>query len=252
MILHKLFLKTANALISLIIIICLLVVGLYSVYALWDNHRIYQAAENVQADMLEFKPDVERPSFRELYAINKDICAWVSLDNTDIDHPVVQGDTNLTYVNKDIYGNFALAGSIFLDTRCDNSFRDTYSLLYGHHMVESRMFGDLELYKDKAFFDNNKSGVLILPDRAYDLEIFACMLVPASEDMIFEPGMHQGSIDALLDYAEDESVQYSREVAAKAVSDRDPKILSLTTCSEEYTDARTIVLARMTLHKSAE
>ena len=114
------------------------------------------------------------------------------------------------------------------------------------------MFGDLELYKDKAFFVHNQSGVLILPDRAYDLEIFACMLVPASDDAIFEPGLYQGNIDALLDYAENHAVQFSSETAKKAGTKTKPQVLALSTCAEEYTDARTVVLALMTLHKTAE
>ena len=95
----------------------------------------------------------------------------MTLDNTNIDHPVVQGQDNLTYVNRDVYGNFALAGSIFLDSRNDSSFSDPYSLLYGHHMENSGMFGDLALYKEEAFFQENSTGYLITPEGVYDLEI---------------------------------------------------------------------------------
>lgn len=152
------------------------VAGVYAAYALWDNNRIYSAANDVQADMVKIKPAVEEDggaSFEELLAINRDVCGWVTLDNTKIDHPVLQDSTNLTYINRDVYGNFALAGSIFLDTRNERDFSDAYSLLYGHHMENSGMFGDLDLYKDQTFFDENSAGMLILPDRAYNLEIFA-------------------------------------------------------------------------------
>lgn len=170
-------LKAADSFVNLIVILCLSVAGIYAAYALWDNSRIYTAANDVQADMIKMKPDVEEDggaSFEELLAINSDVCAWVMLDNTNIDYPVLQGSTNLTYINQDVYGNFALAGSIFLDTRNKSDFSDAYSLLYGHHMENSGMFGDLDLYKEQAFFDDNITGMLILPDRAYNLEIFAC------------------------------------------------------------------------------
>ena len=67
-------------------------------------------------------------SFEELLGINPDVCAWVTLDNTAIDYPVVQGEDNFTYVNTDVYGDFSLAGSIFLDVNCDKNFTDPYSL----------------------------------------------------------------------------------------------------------------------------
>ena len=41
-----------------------------------------------------------------------------------IDYPILQGEDNLSYINTDVYGSFALAGSIFLDSRCDNTFHD--------------------------------------------------------------------------------------------------------------------------------
>ena len=130
----RFILKIANSLLDFIIIISLLLAGTYAGYALWDNNQVYAAASNVQADMIKLKPiltenEDEGASFEELLVINKDVCAWVTVDNTNIDFPILQGKTNLTYINRDVYGNFALAGSIFLDSRNDKEFHDIVSLL---------------------------------------------------------------------------------------------------------------------------
>ena len=248
----RFILKAADRLITWIVVSVLVLVGLYAIYALWDNHRIYQAAGNVQADMLQLKPDIDRPSLAELQAINPDACAWVALDNTNIDHPVLQGVDNMTYINTDIYGKFALAGSIFLDSRCDRYFRDRYSLIYGHHMDDHAMFGDMDLYKDTEFFKRNKTGVLITEDRTYDLEIFACLIVGASEDMIFEPSLWHADINQLLNYTEQKALQIRPETIEEIKQMDDPQILALSTCSYEYSDARTIILAVMTPHNPAD
>ena len=248
-------LKTANALVNLVVILCLCVAGAYAVYALWDNNRIYAAASDVQADMVKIKPAVEEDggaSFAELLTINEDVCAWVTLDNTKIDHPVLQGSTNLTYVNKDVYGNFALAGSIFLDTRNSRDFTDAYSLLYGHHMENSGMFGDLDLYKDPTFFDENTTGMLILPDRAYKLEIFACMLIEAGDDAIFDPEQWQTDIGGLLSFARENNLHLREETVGRLERMESPQILALSTCSTEFTDARTIILAVMEPYQAAD
>ena len=248
-------LKTANALVNLVVILCLCVAGAYAVYALWDNNRIYAAASDVQADMVKIKPAVEEDggaSFAELLTINEDVCAWVTLDNTKIDHPVLQGSTNLTYVNKDVYGNFALAGSIFLDTRNSRDFTDAYSLLYGHHMENSGMFGDLDLYKDQTFFDENSTGMLILPDRAYKLEIFACMLIEAGDDAIFDPEQWQTDIGGLLSFAGENNLYLREETVGRLERMESPQILALSTCSTEFTDARTIILAVMEPYQAAD
>lgn len=255
----RLILKAANSLVNLVVIIALFIAGTYAGYALWDNNRVYSAAGNVQADMIRLKPKIEiteeeeGASFDELLVINPDVCAWVTVDNTNIDFPVLQGETNLTYINTDVYGNFALAGSIFLDSRNARDYSEPYSLLYGHHMEKSEMFGDLELFKDQKFFDENKTGMLITPNRIYNLEIFACLLVDSGEDNIFDPTLWQTDIDGLLTFAEENSMYLRTETIEELRLAENPQVLALTTCSTEFTNARTIVLAVMEpYHQPAE
>lgn len=257
---HRTVLRAANSLFNLVVILLLLAAGSYSAFALWDNQRIYAAAGDVQADMMKLKPEVittEEDSgadFSELLAVNPDVCGWITLDNTNVDYPVLQGETNFTYINTDVYGNFALAGSIFLDTRCSKEFTDPYSLIYGHHMADSKMFGDLDLYKDETFFQENTTGSLVLPGKAYQLEIIACLLVPASEDHIFEPTTWQDSnISRLLEFVENNALNLHDEIMRELKAAEDPfKMLALSTCSYEYTDARTIVLTWMKPFSSEE
>lgn len=250
----RLFLRTTNFLLSFVVLVFLCIAGAYAGYALWDNSQIYAAAENVQADMMKLKPKTDEaqqgPTFEQLQAINPDVCAWVTLDNTKIDHPVLQGQDNMSYINTDVYGNFALAGSIFLDSRNDNAFGDTFSLLYGHHMENSGMFGDLDLYKDRQFFLDNTSGLLILPDSSYDLEIFACLVVEASDNMIFDPTRWQADISNLLSYTKENAMYFRQETLDMLAKEDCPHILAFSTCSAEFTDARTVVLARMENHLS--
>lgn len=247
-------LKAANSLLNFVVILSLCVSGIYAGYALWDNNQVYAAAQNVQADMIKLKPKVVEEedagaSFEELLAINEDVCAWVSLDNTNIDFPILQGETNLTYINMDVYGNFALAGSIYLDSRNEHEFHDIVNLLYGHHMDDGEMFGDLDKYKDEKFFHENKTGSLILPDRIYDLEIFACILVGASEDVIFEPQEYKSDIKKLLDFTEQNAMYYDTDTIAELrETNGEQQILIFSTCSTEFTDARTIVLTIMKPH----
>ena len=151
----------------------------------------------------------------------------------------------MVYLNQDVYGDFALAGSIFLDSRNDRTFSDRYSLLYGHHMKNGSMFGDLDLYKDEAFFTKNTTGMLILPDRSYKLEIFACLLIEAGDDYIFEPNQWQNDIDGLISYAEKNALHLHQDTVNELRKDSNLQVLALSTCSSEFTDARTIILAAM-------
>ena len=99
---------------------------LYGAYSLWDTCQINRRAF-ISGELMKYKPagkTDESPSLQELQKINPDVCAWLTVDGTKIDYPVVQGETNLEYINQDIYGEFALSGSIFLDSRNDRKFID--------------------------------------------------------------------------------------------------------------------------------
>lgn len=89
----RIFLKTANSLLSAVIVLFLVVAGAYSAYALWDNMQVYASVDDIQSQLLKYKPtpgEDNGPTFEELRAINPDVCAWITLDGTKIDYPVLQ------------------------------------------------------------------------------------------------------------------------------------------------------------------
>lgn len=247
----KVLLKAANFCVSLVVIVTMCAAGAFSVYALWDNSQVYRAAGDVQASMLHLKPQADPtaaagPTFDELLAVNPDVCAWLTLDGTNIDYPVLQGETNLTYINTDVYGNFALAGSIFLDSRNSSTFADAFSLLYGHHMENSQMFGDLDKYRSVDFLQQTNTGTLLVPGGKYALRVFACLSLPASDERIYQPLQWQAdTISTLLDRLQPDALCVNQAELDALRAAQDPKVLCMSTCSSDYTDARTVVLAAM-------
>lgn len=239
-------LRAANGLLDGVTALLVLLAVVWSGYALWDNSRVYAAADNVQAGLLAFKPQPQEDnslSFGQLRDINPDVCGWLTLDGTAIDFPIVQGEDNMTYINTDVYGNFSMSGSIFLDSNCDPSFREPYALVYGHHMNDHVMFTDLDLYKDENFFRSNTTGTLALPDRVCRLKIFACLIVPSSEDQIYNPSLWRNGVSGLLQFSRENALFVNEEVLSRLEEDPNAQVLALSTCSSEFTNARTIVLA---------
>lgn len=238
-------LRLLNSLVSLVLIIALFLFGAYAVYALWDNNQVYQAAEDVQMELKRLKPSADGedgPTFEELLKINPDVCAWITMDGTKIDYPVLQGENNLSYINKDVYGKFALAGSIFLDCRNQKDFSDPYNLLYGHHMSESHMFGDLDLYEKESFFRKNTTGTLLLPGKVYDLKVLAFIRVTASEEEIFNLDVFRNDSAGVARFTQQKAQLKNEELETIGPDDQ---LLALSTCSSDFTDARVIVLTKM-------
>lgn len=249
-------LQVCQGIVNLAVALTLLLCGSFGMYALWDNGQVLSSADDVQAELLQWKPkaveeEASAPdnteAFSQLRRINPDVCAWITMDGTGIDYPVLQGPNNLSYISRDVFGNFSLAGSLFLDSRDDPGFGERYALLYGHHMADGKMFGDLDLYKEETFFSENQTGQLILPDRVYRLEVALCLVTGASDERIFDPEWVRGHMEECESFYRENALFLREELL-----EEQGKYLALSTCSTEFTDARTVVLARMTAVEQEE
>ena len=116
-----------------------------SAWLIWiyDSYMVYQQATD--NSILKYKPGYETDDETNK-KITGNMVAWLTIDDTNVDYPVMQGEDNNEYLNKDPFGDYALSGSIFLDSRNDPEFKDYYSLIYGHHMEHGMMFGAIDEY----------------------------------------------------------------------------------------------------------
>lgn len=62
----RIFLKTANSLLSAVIVLFLVVAGAYSAYALWDNMQVYASVDDIQSQLLKYKPTPGEDNGRHL------------------------------------------------------------------------------------------------------------------------------------------------------------------------------------------
>lgn len=225
------------------IAIVLVLAVLYSVYSLWDNYQFYQGIKDLQVKLLDLKSKGNKPSFEELRKINPDVVAWITLDGTKIDEPIVQGADNLEYLNKDVYGKYSLGGTVFLDSRCNKNFQDPYSIVYGHYMEKHLMFGDLELYQ-KSFADKHHTGTLMIPGKKYPLKIFATMVIKSTDPYIFDPSEYKINKETFLSYIKTKSIWTQEDLIQTLENDGTKySIVALSTCSTKQVDDRTVVLA---------
>ena len=249
-------LKLLNTIISLLLGALLVIAGFFCVYAIWDAQQVYQQVDDLAVSLQAFRPgtgaqEETRPGLAELQQMNPDVCGWLKLEGTAIDYPVLQGRTNLVYLSTDAFGKYSLAGSIFLDSRNSREADDPYLLVYGHHMDDHRMFGDLELYLDRAFFDAQQGGAFLTPRRSFRVLPFLCMSAKETEQLFFDPELASLSLPALLDEAErravclDKGLLEEMKAAAQDESREPPPVLAMATCAEGAAEDRTLLLAAL-------
>ena len=240
--------KIANKILMIFVIITSLILFMFSVYVLYD---VFYTGRNayISYDLLQYRPDVTetnkdgKPDFEELKKINPDTVGWVEIYDTNICYPIVQGQDDLEYAGKDIYGYNSLTGSIYLSSKNQSAFNDWYNLIYGHHMDNGAMFGDIDKYRDKNFFYSHQKGILQTLDGNYELTITACVLTNSYEDVIYTVGSKDESqYGELHDYITENSVMLDDGSDVKQLGDS-TKILALSTCEGASTNGRLVLFA---------
>lgn len=190
------------------------------------------------------------PKFGALYDINNDLVGWIKVRDTNIDYPVLKGDTNAEYERNDIYHNYTRYGSIFMESSSsiDYGAESRNIVVYGHNMRDdSSMFSQLTHYRDFEFYKNHAT---FLFDSLYNdgtWKIFSIMTTnayPAQDDGRYFD-FRKGSF---VDDAEFNSWIEGCRIRSYVNTGVDvlptDTVLTLQTCVYEFTDARLVIMAR--------
>ena len=171
-------------------------------------------------------------SFRTLRETNSDVVAWISVDYTNINYPVVQALNNEYYLNHSIDKSFTTSGWIFMDYR-NSLLEDNNTIFYGHNLLNKTAFGSLE----NIFQLNNKNITvkIITEDHIYTYQVFSGYLI---DDEVY---YLQNTFDNDLDYSSFLDVISKRNILAvdNTVSISD-KIITLSTCTNDNKGRRVV------------
>lgn len=182
--------------------------------------------------------------FEKIEKLKKDYpsaMGWLYIPGTSIDYPVMQGEDNSFYLHHAPDGSYIYSGSIFADYRCGIPESGQNLIIYGHNMGNNRtiLFQNLTLFKDKDFFDKHTTGYFITDQRVYTLQIFSYNLT-YDESTYYQAQFYEGEFASYVDFLNNNY----KQKADFSLTERDALVM-LSTCSYEYKNARTIVIARV-------
>lgn len=225
-----------NKFLSILAALLILLLFSYGAYSLWDIYRINNNAF-VSDELLRYKPNgTDNLGFDELRKLNQDVKAWITINDTHIDYPIVKGKDDMEYINKDVFGEFALSGSIFLSSHNKEDFSDSYNMTYGHHMENGAMYGDLSKMMDKKFLKEHQKGTLYLPDKTYEIDLYATLECHAYESRVYGIASIQNHMDSFQSFVKENAKAYL-DIGIQP-SD---KVIALSTCMSATTNGRIVV-----------
>ena len=187
------------------------------------------------------KLDAMRASLTALKAKNPQVVGWIYAENTGIDYPVLKGDDNDYYLRRALDGSHLVTGTIFADFRNTAPMAERNYIVYGHYMKDGSIFGCFEKYKNKSYYESHPVMYYFTPGGDYEIELFAGVLTSTSE-FSYRTDMSDKRFAEMIDWAMEKSFfDSSVEVGPE------DKIITLSTCSYEYENARCVLLGKLVL-----
>ena len=217
--------------IIIFIIICIIVLSIIGYLLLKDyleydsnNKDIDELVDEVFIDnSTEEKSKID---WQYLKSINEDIIAWIEIEGTQINYPILKDNGDLYYLKHNYLKKYNSNGSIF--TLDKQPFEDYETLLYGHNMRNDTMFSLLGNYLDKDFLFAHQKINIYTPTCDYEGIIFSAYSIGIEKE---KSNISNLNYEERIEYYKNSSKIQTNNV------DITDKIIKLSTCS--YINSKT-------------
>ena len=177
----------------------------------------------------------------ELKNKNPDTVAWIKVNGTNINYPVVQAKDNDYYLTHSFDKASNDAGWVFMDYRnsSDGNF-DKNTILYAHARLDKTMFGTLRDIMDSDWYNNSDNYIvkMAVGNKTTLWQVFSIYVVPATGDYLRTQFTSDTDYTDFLKMIKDRS-----EKNFNCAVDSKSKILTLSTCKSG--DRRVVLHAKL-------
>lgn len=178
--------------------------------------------------------------FNELKKKNSDTVAWINVNNTNINYPIVQTSDNDFYLDHSYDKSYNEAGWVFLDYRNDSSFSDKNTIIYAHSRLDKTMFGSLSKTLKPEWYENKDNHIIRISNEKENSlwQIFSVYVIETESYYITTNFNSDEEYLTFLETMKSRS-RYDFDTNLSA-SDR---IITLSTCYDD--DRKTVVHAKL-------
>lgn len=217
---------------------------------LLEGRRQQDIIDDLVKKVEEAAPEEETARFptkryETAYNQNQDYVAWLTIPGTIIDYPVMHTPDDPQYYLKRAFDKSdASGGTLFVGENCD--VNSTSLIIYGHNMKNDTMFGTLDEYKNKEFWEEHKTFQLEKRDELAEYEVIYAVYtnIPniaggAIPYYAFVGNLAEVSYGDILNWFEQNKLY---DTGLKA--EYNDQIVMLSTCSYQVQDGRFVILGR--------
>jgi len=186
------------------------------------------------------KLGLDEVNFSELKKKNSDTVAWLSVDRTNINYPIVKTSNNDFYLDHTFDRTFKKSGWTFMDYRNNPDMSDYNTIFYGHNLINKTAFGSVSnIFTENWFNKSNKMIVVLTEGKKYTYRIFSAYYIGPEVYYLTTNFYNMEEREKFINTLKKRSVVKFNE----SVSVND-KIITLSTCTEDN-KGRKVVHAKL-------
>ncbi len=193
-------------------------------------------------------PEGLQLKYAKLYAQNTDFVGYLTAPGSELDTPVVQGEDDKEYVEKNFYGESTKYACPFVTSTNNIVTLDENTVIYGHHMRDGSIFGKLDQYRT---LDGYKKAPVINFETIYgnySFKVIATIItnINPKHDNGYVFTYYWTNLNNEVNHT-----AYLNQLSQRSLYDTGvdvyptDKLLTLTTCCKDFDDARLVVVARL-------
>ncbi|MGN0496735.1 MAG: class B sortase [Lachnospiraceae bacterium] len=206
--------------------------------------------ENQNIEYVDIDGVKVQKKFENLYRQNKDFMGWVTIEDTNVDYPVMYTPNDTEngeyYIHRDFNKEYSSAGTPFIDSNCSIEPATDNVIIYGHNMNSGKMFHDIIKYEDKEFYETHKTFEFdtIYGDGTYEVVaiIRAHILPEDSTEFKYYEFVNAGTETEFMEYID--NIKAMSVIDTKTDVKYGDKLITLSTCAYHVKDGRFAVIAK--------
>ena len=221
--------KKAILIIMEIIFVLLFIFSVYRIIVWFNDNNenkniLDDALKNVKINKKKNEYEVD---FDALKKQNTDTVAWLKVNGTKIEYPIVKTNNNAYYLNHNFEKNYNGGGWPFADYKNYFDGSDKNIVIYGHNMKDGSMFGTLKntLKTDWQNEESNLIITLITEDGTFKYKVFSTYRIENEEYYIQTNFSDKENYISFLSTIKQRSNKYYNETL-----DENDQILTLSSC----------------------
>ena len=241
--------ETNNTILRTCGLIIFAIVFFSFIYVFYDNYKSMMKVSKIQNEVVKYinatdTKDIESNNnsnslpiknnyIYSLKEINSDVVAWLKVNNTNIDYPIVQTLDNEYYLKYNLYREKDSNGWLFMDYDNNTTKIDDNIIIYGHNRyLNGVMFGTLNKTLYKNWYTNKENQIIKFDTLygSYQYKVFSIYIIPTTSDYLETNFDNSKDKINFLNILKDRSI-YDFNITLNENS----KIITLSTCQSDTT-----------------